>query len=351
MMSPWRLTLLGDQMGFAQPWALLLALGFLLLIPVGVIGGLRRRRRVESLFGERLGSALAQGVSVARPIWRAVLQCAGLALLSVALAQPQCGGSTEPVVRKGVDLVVALDASKSMLARDVEPDRISRARLELTTLLDALKGDRVGIVAFAGEAHVQCPMTSDYAAAKLFLRAVDPQQMPQGGTNVGDALRLAKRMLEETGSGTQDRVVVLLSDGEDLEGNAKAAASELAKAGIRVFVVGIGSEEGEPVPRLDRKGRFLEFQRDSDGQPVVSRLDAVGLRALADETGGAYFHAPRGVAIDQVVSLVDRMKKAEYESRVTYRYNEQFQRFGLAGLLLWTLGLLLSASALRREDA
>lgn len=351
MMGPWRFTLLGDQMGFGQPWALLVALFFLALIPIGVMAGSRRRRRMESIFGERLGAALAPGLSVARPVWRAVLQCAGLSLLGIALAQPQCGGHSEPVVRRGVDLVVALDASKSMLARDVAPDRISRARLELTTLLDSLKGDRVGIVAFAGEAHVQCPMTSDYSAAKLFLRAVDPGQMPQGGTNVGDALRVSKRMLEETGSGTQDRVVVLLSDGEDLEGGAKAAAAELAEAGIRVFAVGIGSEEGEPVPRLDRKGRFLDFQKDQEGQTVVSRLDAAGLRALAESTGGAYFHAPRGVAIEQVVSLVDRMKKAEYESRVTYRYNEQFQRFGLAGLLLWALGLLISASSLRREDA
>lgn len=351
MMEPWRFTLLGDQMGFAQPWALLVALLFLLLIPVGVVAGLRRRRRVAAVLGERLGPSLTPGVSIARPVWRAVLQCAGLALLGVALAQPQCGGRSEPVVRKGLDLVVALDASKSMFARDVEPDRISRARLELTTLLDALKGDRVGIVAFAGEAHVQCPMTSDYSAAKLFLRAVDPQQMPQGGTNVGDALRLSKRMLEETGSGTQDRVVVLLSDGEDLEGGALAAAEELKSAGIRVFVVGIGSEEGQPVPRLDRNGRLIDFQKDRSGQTVVSRLDAKGLRAIADLTGGAYFHAPRGVAIDQVVSLLDRMKKAEYESRVTYRYNEQFQRFGLAGLLLWALGLLLSASSQRREEA
>lgn len=351
MMGPWRFTLLGDQMGFGHPWALLVALFFLLLIPVGVISGLRRRRRVAAVLGDRLGPQLSPGVSVARPVWRATLQCLGLALLGIALSQPQCGGTTEPVIRKGLDVVVALDASKSMLARDVEPDRISRARLELTTLLDSLKGDRVGIVAFAGEAHVQCPMTSDYAAAKLFLRAVNPDDMPQGGTNVGDALRLSKRMLEETGSGTQDRVVVLLSDGEDLEGGASEAAQELASAGIRVFVVGIGSEDGEPVPRLDRKGRFLDFQKDSDGQTVVSRLDAQGLRALADVTEGAYFHAPRGVAIEQVVSLLDRMKKAEYESRVTYRYNEQFQVFGAAGLFLWALGLLLSASSRRREEA
>src|SRR5690606_9316870 len=154
-----------------------------------------------------------------------------------------------------LDVVVALDASKSMLARDVEPDRITRAKLELTTLLDSLGGDRVGIVAFAGLAHVQCPLTSDYAAAKLFLRAVDPQDMPQGGTNVADALNTAARMLEESGSGVQDRVVVLLSDGEDLEGNARTAAEALAAKGIRILAVGIGSEEGETIPIFNRRGQ------------------------------------------------------------------------------------------------
>src|SRR5262249_59548382 len=140
----------------------------------------------------------------------------GLALLAIALAQPQCGTRTQKIKRRGVDVVVALDASKSMLARDVRPSRLERAKLELMTLLDTLKGDRVGIVVFAGDAFIQCPLTSDYAAAKMFLRAVDPEQMQQGGTNIGGALLLAKQVLEGAERGAQDRVVVLPSDREEL---------------------------------------------------------------------------------------------------------------------------------------
>lgn len=344
MMGPWSFTLLGEQMQLVRPWALLLALAFLALIPVGIVFGSRRVSRIRQVFGARLGPQLTEGISVARPILRSVLQCLGFSLLAVALAQPQCGGTPEPIRRQGLDVVVALDASKSMLARDVEPDRITRAKLELTTLLDSLKGDRVGIVAFAGLAHVQCPLTSDYAAAKLFLRAVDPQDMPQGGTNVADALHTAARMLEESGSGVQDRVVVLLTDGEDLEGNARAAAEELATKGIRILAVGIGSEEGETIPIFNRHGQQVGLQRDLNGEVVVSRLDAAGLQRLAEQTAGAYFHVPRGVAVTRVVERLDGMKRAEFESRITYRYQEQFQRFLFAGLFFWALGLLVQPS-------
>ena len=351
MDTPWRFTLLGYEAGFGQPWLLLAAVSVLLVIPVGIAFAHRRQRRIEALLGARLGPRLTPGVSVVRPLVRVMLQGLGLALLGIALAQPQCGSHTEIVKRQGIDLVVALDASKSMLARDVEPDRLARAKLELTTLLDELKGDRVGLVAFAGEAHVQCPLTSDYSAAKLFLRAVDPQQMPQGGTNVGDALRLAAKMLETSDRGAADRVVVLLSDGEDLEGGALAAAKQLAESGIRLFTVGIGSEAGEPIPRYDRRGNFLDFQKDRHGETIVTRLDAAGLRGLAEATDGAYFHQPRGVAIGEVVSRVDRMKKAELESRVSVRYEEQFQAFALPGMLLWLVGVLVSSSARRKEAA
>ena len=148
----------------------------------------------------------------------------GLAALRRSRSRsPSAAAKSELTKRRGIDVVVALDASKSMLARDVQPSRLERAKLELTTLLDELKGDRVGLVVFAGDAFIQCPLTSDYAAAKLFLRAVDPEQMPQGGTNIGAALTLSKQVLDNADRGAKERVVVLLSDGEDLVGEVNEA--------------------------------------------------------------------------------------------------------------------------------
>jgi len=228
-----------------------------------------------------------------------------------------------------------------MLARDVAPDRLERAKLELDTLLDSLKGDRVGIVAFAGDAYIQSPLTSDYAAAKLFLRAVDPEQMQQGGTNIGAALLLAQNMLEGVDRGAKDRVVVLLSDGEDLSGEEMEAAESLHAAGIKVYAVGIGSEAGEPIPVLGKAGEVVGYKKDASGNTVLTRLDRAGLEAVAQLTGGEFFYQPHGVAVPEVAARIDRLQKSELESRLTVRWDERFQWFLAPGLLLLALGLLV----------
>jgi Ca-activated chloride channel family protein len=349
-LGPWRFSLLGYQAGFAQPLLLALLLVGVLVGVLGVRAAFRRRERVAALLTERLAEKLAPGVSVARPAAQSVLYGLGLMLLSLALAQPQCGSRTERIKRQGIDLVVALDASKSMLARDVQPSRISRAKLELSTLLDELKGDRVGIVAFAGEAFIQSPLTHDYSAAKMFLRAVEPEEMPQGGTNIADALRLAHRMLTSTDRGAKDRVVVLLSDGEDLMGGVDAAVAELKEAGIKVLAVGIGSPEGEPIPLFNRRGDFVDYLKDASGRTVITRLDQAGLTSIAERTGGASYYQPRGVAMGEVVARIDKMQKAELESRISVRYEERFQAFLLPGLLLLLVGMALVPRAQRRPS-
>jgi len=339
--APLRFGFLGYPLGLAQPGWLVLGLVALLLGGLGLSLALRRRRRLDGLLGSRLAPLLAPGVSVARPVIRSVFEAAGLLLFALALAQPQCGSRTELARRRGIDLVVAIDASKSMLARDVQPDRLERAKLELNTLLDSLKGDRVAIVAFAGDAYIQCPLTSDYAAAKLFLRAVDPEQMQQGGTNIGAALLLAEKVLDSADRGAKDRVVVLLSDGEDLSGEEMDAAEVLHSAGIKVYAVGIGSDAGEPIPELGKAGDVIGYKKDSSGNTVLTRLDRAGLEAVAQLTGGEFFYQPRGVAISQVAARIDRLQKSELESRLTVRWDERFQLFLAPGLLLLAAGMLV----------
>ena len=345
---PWRFTLLGYQLGFAHPLylsALLIAL-FLGMIALGY--AVTRRLRLERALPARLAPTLAPGVPLALPSLQASLYTLGLLCFGFALAQPQCGNHSELTKRRGIDVVVAIDASKSMLARDVQPSRLERAKLELTTLLDELKGDRVAIVAFAGDAFIQCPLTSDYAAAKMFLRAIDPEAMPQGGTNIGAALLLSRQVLDNADRGAKDKVIVLISDGEDLEGEITEGVDALKEAGARVLAVGIGSETGEPIPILDKKGAIIGYHKDANGTTVLSRLDRAGLERIAEATGGQFFHQPRSVAMSEVVQLIDKLQKSELESRLTVRYSEMFQPFVLAGLVAIACAFLTVSSWRRR---
>lgn len=345
----WRFGILGYPVGFGAPQWLALALVAAGVAALAVAMAFRRRTRVRALLGARLGPSVAPGAQVAQPALRGLLSGAGLVLFSLALAQPQCGSRSELAKRRGIDVVVALDASKSMRARDVAPSRLERAKLELSTLLDELKGDRVAIVAFAGDAFVQCPLTSDYAAAKLFLRAIDPDQMQEGGTNIGAALMTARDVLEGADCGAKDRVVVLLSDGEDLSGEVGEATEALHAAGIKVYTIGIGSETGEPIPVLDKQGDMAGYVKDASGNTVLSRLDQAGLEAIAQATGGEYFHRPRAVAVPEVAARIDRLQKTELESRITVRYDERYQAFALAGLVFLTLGMAVAGSPWRRR--
>lgn len=342
--APWRFTVLGYQVALARPVYLALGILAVLVAALALTIALRRRARIAQVVGPRLAPALAPGVSVQRPALQASFAGLGLVLFALALAQPQCGEKSELVKRQGIDVVVALDASKSMLARDVHPSRLERAKLELDALLDQLKGDRVAIVAFAGDAFVQCPLTSDYAAAKMFLRAIDPEQMPQGGTNLGAALRLSKQVLDNADRGAKDRVVVLLSDGEDLEGEVSEAVDALKAGEVRVFAVGIGSEQGEPIPLLDRRGEVVGYKKDESGSTVLSRLDQAGLMAIAQTTGGEYFHQPRSVAMGEVVQRIDRLQKSELESRRVVRYAESFQYFAAPGLAALVVSMVIRPS-------
>ncbi len=346
--QPWRFTLLGYQAGFAQPPYLLLSLLAAFLVVIGLWFAVRRVQTVLRFIPEQSVSKLAPGISTLRPALQAALYGAALLLFALALAQPQCGSRAELAKRRGIDVVVALDASKSMLARDVLPSRLERAKLELSGLLDELKGDRVAIVVFAGDAFIQCPLTSDYAAAKLFLRAIDPEQMQQGGTDIGGALLLAKQVLENADRGSKDRVVVLLSDGEDLSGQVGPAASALREAEIRVFAVGIGSDTGEPIPIVNKNGEVTGYKKDANGETVLTRLDRAALASLAEATDGELFYQPHSVAVREVARRIDKLQKSELESRLTVRYDERFQYFVGPGLALLVAGMLIRSSQRRR---
>ena len=330
-------------------------LWFLLLLPV--VAGLPllaafRRRKLTERFGER---DVIKGLTAGRAgPWRAtrwVLFVAALVFAVVTLAGPQYGSRTRTLRRRGVDVVIALDFSKSMLARDVSPSRIERAKAEILRLLGELEGDRVGIVAFAGEA-MEFPMTSDYAALSLFFDDLGPYDMPVGGTAIARALITSQRLIEraqphrsanapDEEQQTRSRVVILMTDGEDHEGDPVEAAEELAAAGIRVLTVGIGSPSGEPIPTYAPDGTFTGHLRDSDGNPVLSALtpeNEATLERVAEVTGGRYFRAPRGqVGVDQIRNELRQMRQHENEAR---RVTVHEARYALALLPAFLLLLL-----------
>jgi Ca-activated chloride channel homolog len=335
--APLHFSLLGYPIRFARP-------AFLILLPVAVALSVLLFHRVV----RRKRSMFKANIAPAREKASASFYALALVAWALALGQPQCGSHTELVKQEGVDLVVALDVSASMLAQDVRPDRLTRAKAELNDLLDRLKGDRVGIVIFAQDAFIQCPLTSDYSAAKLFLGAARVDQMPQGGTNIGAALETSKEVLDGADRGAADKVILLISDGEDLAGEYGKVVSSLKEDNVRVYSVGIGSETGTPIPLLDKDGNLTGYKKDRSGQTVLTKLDPEPLERISQATDGEFFFRPHGVAVTDVISNLDRLHKSEGESKVTVRYEEAFSVFAVPGVL-FLLAAVVWPKAWRRR--
>lgn len=346
--------LLGQAIRLADPGALWLLLAVLAAAVLGGVALARRRADLLRAAGP-LAARIAPGAGVARPAARLGLTTLGLALLAVALARPQCGARTEVTRRAGVDVAIVLDASRSMQARDVRPDRLSRAKLEVGALLDQLGGDRVALVVFAGEAFVQCPLTTDTAAARLFLRAVGPDAIPQQGTGLSSALRAAEQVLDAAEKGAaRSRAVLLVSDGEDHQGGAEDAAAALAAAGIRVHALAIGTPAGAPIPVLDASGNVARHLADRGGEPVLTRLDEAGLAALAARGNGRLFRLdlPAGHpdGLDGFRAELDRMERSELEGRTVVVYEDRYAWAALPALLC-LLGALVLRERARAPEA
>jgi Ca-activated chloride channel family protein len=292
---------------------------------------------------------------------RALLMTFGLALTIIALAGPQYGSRTQVLRKRGIDIVIALDFSKSMLARDVHPSRIKRAKAELERLLSELDGDRVGLVAFAGEA-MAFPMTVDYSAIGLFLRDLGPMDMPVGGTAIGKALIAARRLIEsssqprgdESGAPPRSRVVILLTDGEDHEGDPIAAAEELKSSGIKVYAVGIGSGTGEPIPTYAADGTLTGHMKDAEGRLIMTSLSPQNeetLERIASITEGVYVKAEEGtVGMEEIRSELAKLQASEQKARRVTVHENRFALALLPAFLLIVLeGLLPEAWVVRRR--
>ena len=299
----------------------------------------RRRNALAQLVDPALLGVLAPAWNPARARTRLVLRGLALALLVFALARPQWGFHWEEVRRKGLDLMVVLDTSRSMMASDIKPSRLQQAKWGIRDLLRNLRGDRVGLVPFAGSSILQCPLTIDYAAFAMTLDDVYSGIIPRGGTAIEQALRTA--IAAFPADGTADRVVLLVTDGEDHEGDPIELLPELKEKGIRVYTIGIGTLEGEMVPAGDGQGAYF---KDRQGQIVKTALKEDVLQKLALGTGGTYVRsAPGDTGLERVFNeSINNLKRSEQETRTAKIYEERFVWPIVAALLLLAWEALLS---------
>ena len=312
----------------------------LLLVPLLVALFVRAERRglrlLQEFVSARLLPQLAGTVNRPRRIIKFGLQLLGLSLAIISLAQPRWGYTFQDVKRKGLDLLIAVDTSRSMLSNDVQPNRLERVKLAIQDLINELQGDRVGLIAFAGRAFLQAPLTIDYDAVVEAINDLDTKTIPEGGTNISSAIALATQSFGKSATG--NRALIIFTDGEELSGDAVKMAKEAADAGVRIFTVGVGTPEGSLIPITSDDGQTA-FVKDSAGEVVKSKLDDKRLREVAQATGGFYIHLESGPRTMQQVQTegLAKMQAAEMDVRLSRRPIERYE---------WPLGAALIALAL-----
>ena len=324
---------------FEQPDHLYYLLGLPLLIGFFVLVYLWRKRTWARLGEAGLLARLAPQRAAYKHRLKWVLYTLALVFLTVGWANPQWGTKTETVMQESADVMLALDISESMLAEDVSPSRMARAKRFAQELVTRLRGDRVGIIIFAGNAYLQLPLTNDYSAVQLFLKSASPSMAPSQGTAIGEAIELAGRSFEAAEGG--NRALVIITDGENHEGEAPEQAAAAAEAGTQIYTVGVGTEQGAPIPVVF--GGRRDFKRDQSGQVVQSRLNPAMLRDLAERGGGNYFPLiDNAETADALQTRIERLQRREVEQRSFSEYASYFQYFLAVGILLLLIEFVLA---------
>ena len=309
----------------------------LILVPLALlflVWAERRRRRVIARMGEpQLIARLSLDVNTRGRRIKSGLWLGALALIVISLARPQWGETRQTSTQKGVQVMVVLDTSKSMLVQDVKPDRLTRAKMNVSELMNRLNGDEVGLTVFSGASFTLFPLTSDYNTARSFLDSAQPGIVSLGGTAIGDAIRTAMHGFDD--NRTSQKVIVLMTDGEDDQSALDAAAREAADAGVVIYTVGFGSSKGDVIPEYDEQGQMIGVKKDSTGQPVISTLNEDALRKIASTTGGQYFPATtNGSELDALAAQLNRLQAGDIQQHETVKRHEQFIWFLAPALLL-----------------
>jgi len=316
---------------FANPEYLYLLLLLPAMIIIFIISNIRRKKAIKRIGDQRLVSNLLPEYSESRPIIKFFLISLAVIMSVIVLARPQFGSKIEDVKKQGVEVIIALDVSNSMLAEDIQPNRLTRAKQAISRLVDNLDNDKIGLIVFAGDAYTQIPVTTDYVSAKMFLSSIGPEMVPKQGTAIGAAISLAMKSFSP--GENKSKAMIIITDGENHEDDPVPVAEEASKAGIIIHTIGIGSEQGVPVPVIT--GGHKDYLKDVDGNTVITKLDEDILKKIALSTNGNYVRANNSnIGLDEIFGQIRKMKKQELESTIYTEYNDQFQIFAAIVLFL-----------------
>lgn len=318
----------------------------LLLVPVFLVGYAvvrsLRRKRLRRFGNEQLVNALMPSYSGSKGWVRMVLFCLAFGLFAIGLARPMIGAKLKEHETRGAEIMICLDVSNSMLAEDYSPNRLDRAKLAISRIVDKLQEDRIGLIVFAGTSFVQLPITTDYVSAKMFLGSINTDSVPIQGTAIGDAVNTAIKSFSSQSE--KSRVIIVITDGENHEDDAVDAVRQAAEMGIKVYTIGVGSAQGQPIP-LDG-----ELMKDRDGNIVVTRLDETTLQQMAAAGGGAYIHAGNEeFGLNPIIDDIRKMEDETFNSVVFEEYDEQYMYFFGAALALLIIEMLIGERRSKRR--
>ncbi len=324
---------------FANDHYLYLLIALPVIIAFYIVFNQLNKRNMGKFTSSMFFDILMPDRSPVRKHLKFVLYLFILFLLIIALARPQFGSRLEEVKREGIEMIIALDVSRSMLAEDIKPNRLERAKQAIVNLVNRMQDDKIGMIVFAGDAYTQLPMTTDYISARLFLANINTEIVSKQGTAIASAIELGIK------SFTQDqessKVIVIISDGENHEGDAVQAAAKAKEKGIKIYTIGMGSAKGAPIPLLRRSGQS-EFMKDRNGEVIISRMDPSMLRKIAQEGDGEFFRASTGnVGLNKLYSDLNNLNKSEIETKIYSEYDDQFHYFVALSLLLLIVDILI----------
>lgn len=324
----------------AQYLFLLLLIPFFFLIQALVLR--LRRRRIRKFGDEKLVAQLMPSYAKAKVWVRLTLFSLGFFFFVIGLSRPQIGAKLKEHETKGAEIMIALDVSNSMLAEDYSPNRLERAKLAISRLVDKLRDDRIGLIVFAGNSFVQLPITTDYVSAKMFMNSISTESVPVQGTAIGEAINTAMRSFSSQSE--KSRAIIVITDGENHEDDPVAAAKQAADMGVRVFTIGVGSPEGKPIP-MDG-----ELLKDKDGNIVVTRLDEKVLQEVAQAGNGLYVRAGNSeFGLNPIIEDIRRMEDEKYSSIVFEEYDEQFMYFLAIALFFFVIEILVGDRRSKRH--
>ncbi|OEK09542.1 BatB protein [Flavivirga aquatica] len=315
----------------------------LLIIPVIVVFFLLlqiwKRSTQKKFANKEMINRLSPNKSVFKSVLKILMFCLAFACLVIALVNPKNGTKLETVKREGVDIVFAIDVSKSMLAEDIAPNRLEKSKQLVTQIVNNLASDRIGIIAYAAKAFPQLPITTDYASAKMFLQGMNTDMLSSQGTAINEAIKLAKTYFDDEEQ--TNRVLIIISDGEDHSEEAALVAEEANKEGIRIFTIGVGDVKGGPIPEK-RNGVILNYKKDRQGETVITRLNEKTLKSIAEEANGAYINGKNTHdVVEKIREILNKMDKTEFEAKQFADFKDQFQWFLGFGIFFLLLDVFL----------